>query len=362
MQNAAHSWLETVILGNSVQAYLNCLLTIVCGLAIMWLAKHFALRAIVRFTRATKTTLDDFFLDSIERYLIPALYALVVYLGLRDLAMSHAVANGLRDVITIFVAVQSVRFFLRIAQELIERQVARRAGAEADVEQEKRSLRGILALVKTVVWVLAFILVLDNLGIKVSTFVAGLGISGIAVALAAQAVLGDLFSYFVIYLDRPFQPGHFIKVGDFMGVVESVGLKTTRLRSLSGELIVMSNKHLTDSQLQNYKEMTRRRVVFVFGVEYKTTEAQLRAIPGVVKELVQSISGTTFDRSHFRDFGDSSLNYESVFYVESPDYNRYMDIMQEINFGLKTRLEGMGIGFPFPTRTIYMAKDESPAK
>jgi small-conductance mechanosensitive channel len=294
-------------------------------------------------------------MQSTERYLLPALYAVVVFLGLRDLSLKPALAKALHVAVTVIVVVQAVRLALRIAQELLEKQMGRRGDPGA-----VQSLKGILALIKVVVWALALILTLDNLGIKVTTFVAGLGITGIAVALAAQAVLGDLFSYFVIFFDRPFQIGHFIKVGNFLGVVESIGIKTTRLRSLSGEEIVMSNKYLTDNQVQNYGHMARRRALFLFEVEYGTAEDTLKAIPGVVKELFGAFSDATFDRAHFKEFGDSGLRYEVVYYVESPDYNRYMDIQQELNLGIKRKLEALGVAFAFPTRTVLMVKDQGP--
>jgi small-conductance mechanosensitive channel len=238
----------------------------------------------------------------------------------------------------------------------------RQAGTLDTAEAERKSVRGILVFVRIVAWVLATILVLDNLGVRVSTFVAGLGIGGIAIALAAQAVLGDLFSYFVIFFDRPFQVGHSIKVGNFQGEVESIGIKTTRIRSLSGEIIVMSNKYLTDNQVQNFRLLQRRRAPVTFDIDYATPNDKLRDIPVLVRSIVEGMGNATLDRAHFQSFQESGLRFEAVFFVETPEYNTYMDILQEFNLKLKEGLEARGIGFAVPTRVIRsIPAPDSPA-
>ena len=264
---AWHHFLELHAFGHSMESVVDCLLTIVIGLIAVWVVEKLVLRWVERLTRYTETTLDDFLVSISKRHVPVALYAIVIYLGLRDLMLKPAVTNGLRAVVTILVTVQGVRLIAAVIRELLERQMAHRAGIESAGDEEKRSVRGIMAFIQVVIWVFAFVIVLDNLGIRVSTFVAGLGITGIAVALAAQAILGDLFSYFVIFFDRPFQIGHSIKVGNFQGEVESIGIKTTRLRSLSGEQVVLSNKYLTDNQVQNFKIMSRRRALLLFDLQ-----------------------------------------------------------------------------------------------
>jgi small-conductance mechanosensitive channel len=186
--------------------------------------------------------------------------------------------------------------------------------------------------------------------------VAGLGIGGIAVALAAQTVLGDLFAYFTILFDRPFEIGDFVVVGEFQGTIERLGIKTTRLSSLGGEQIVMSNKDLTDSRVRNYKRMARRRVVFRLGVTYQTPVERLREIPTVVADIFREVEGTTLDRVHFFSYGDSSLLYEIVYYVDGNDYARYMDVQQAINLRIYEEFEKRRIEFAYPTRTLYLNK------
>ncbi|HNX91670.1 MAG TPA: mechanosensitive ion channel family protein, partial [Candidatus Omnitrophota bacterium] len=170
------------------------------------------------------------------------------------------------------------------------------------------------------------------------------------------ALLKDFFSYFSIVLDRPFKIGDFIVVGDCAGTVEHVGIKTTRIRSLSGEQIVFSNTDLTDSRVRNYEAMERRRVLFRLGVAYETPTQQLKEIPRVIEDIIKKVPGTQFDRAHFFTYGDFSLNFEVVYYVKSADYNAYMDIQQSINLAIKEDFEKRNITFAYPTQTLYINK------
>lgn len=218
---------------------------------------------------------------------------------------------------------------------------------------EVRAISQSLATVLTIaVWFLAFLILLDNFGFNVATLLAGLGVGGIAIGLALQSVLGDMFASFVIGLDRPFERGDFIIVGDFMGTVDQVGLKTTRIRSLGGELLVFSNNDLVSSRIRNYKQMNERRILFRFGVTYGTDQKMLEQIPGIVKSIVESLDDTRFDRAHFATFGAYSLDFEVVYYALRPDYGFYMDTQQQINLRLRQELTDRGVSFAFPTTTL----------
>jgi len=212
----------------------------------------------------------------------------------------------------------------------------------------------ISTFINTVVWIVGLLLLMDNFGIKISAVITGLGIGGVAVALAAQKFLGDLFSYFSIFLDKPFEEGDFIIVQDVRGTVENIGLKTTRIRSQKGEEVVFSNSELINSVIHNYKKMKKRRVSFQFGLVYQTPIEKLKQIPNIVKEVFDSITDADLERIHFSSFGDYSLIFECVYYVNSPDYNLYMDIQQLINYRLKERFENLGIEFAYPTNTIFL--------
>jgi small-conductance mechanosensitive channel len=215
-------------------------------------------------------------------------------------------------------------------------------------------LAALSVIARAGLWILLGILLLDNLGVDVGTLLAGLGVGGIAIGLAVQRVLGDLFAYFAILFDKPFETGHFVVIDGMSGTVEHIGIKTTRIRSLDGEIIVFGNADLTQSRVRNFRLMRERRVAFRFGIEYATPADQVAAVPGMVRESVAALEGVRFDRAHFVAFGESSLDFEVVYWVASSDYGVFMDLQQEINLALLRRFEAAGIGFAFPTRTLHL--------
>lgn len=219
------------------------------------------------------------------------------------------------------------------------------------------AIQGMSFIARLIIWAIALLLVVDNLGYDVTALVAGLGITGIAVALALQNILGDLFASLSIVLDKPFVIGDFIIVGDLLGVVERIGLKTTRVRSLSGEQLIFSNSDLLSSRVRNFKQMQERRIAFSIGVIYQTTPDQLEAIPPKIKEIVEGVENARFDRAHFKGFGDSSYDFEIVYYVLLADYLVYMDIQQNINLAICRWFAEEGIEFAYPTRTLHINRE-----
>jgi small-conductance mechanosensitive channel len=217
-------------------------------------------------------------------------------------------------------------------------------------------------LLRTVLWAVIVLSVLANIGVNITAMVASLGVGGIAVALAVQNILGDLFASLSIAVDKPFEVGDFISSDAGIGTVEYVGLKTTRIRALSGEQIVVGNTDLLKQPVKNYRRMRERRIAFKFGVTYDTSPDLAEAIPGVVQQLVEADGKLRFDRAHFQSFGESSLDYEVVYYVLDPDYNVYMDAQQHLNLGLLREFAARGIEFAFPTRTLYLANPASPGE
>lgn len=222
--------------------------------------------------------------------------------------------------------------------------------------------RVLLPVISGFTWIIALAFILENMGVEISTILAGFGVAGVAVGFAAQAVLGDLFSYFAILFDHPFRIGDFIVISpEIRGNIEHIGLKTSRIRSLDGEQIILSNSDLTNSRVKNYRRMHQRRVLFQFGVLYSTPPDKLEALPEIIRKIVDETPRATFDRAHFQGFGDSSLNFEVVYFVESPDYNVYMDTQQTINLGLVRAIEQQGMGFAFPTRTVHIERQSETA-
>jgi len=224
--------------------------------------------------------------------------------------------------------------------------------------KSKSAMRNALSLIQFVVrvavWSLALLLIFQNLGFDITALIAGLGVGGIAVALAAQSVLGDLFSSLAIVLDRPFEVGDFIVFGEQMGTVEKIGIKTTRIRALSGEQIAVSNTDLVKTRVHNFKRMKERRVVLVVGVTYDTPADKLEHIPSMVTEIIEKQVDVRFERAHFRSFGNSALEFEIVYWVLDADYTIYMDKQQAINFAIFRAFQDEGIEFAFPSQTLYV--------
>jgi small-conductance mechanosensitive channel len=340
------------VLNNRVLDYLICLGIILAGILAINIFKHLLLKKLKKLAEKTATTIDDFLVSLIAKLLVPFLYFASLYLGLKFLVLPDYLDKTINLAAMAIVVFFSVKLIIR----LIDYSLSTYWGKDAQGRALKGSLSGVLKVIKFIIWSLAVIFFLDNLGFKISTVIAGLGIGGVAIALAAQAVLGDLFSYFSIIFDRPFEIGDFVIIGDLLGTVEHIGIKTTRIRSLGGEQLIFSNSDLTGSRLRNYKRMQKRRVVFKLGVTYDTPLEKVKGISKVIEEIITNTKDAAFDRAHFSAYGDFSLIFEIVYYVLSGDYNKYMDIQQEINLAIKKEFEKRKIEFAFPTQTVYVAK------
>ncbi len=343
-------FLDQSFLGSPVREEIKVLLGILVGVALLRLFQVFVIRRLRRLFERTASTWDDLLVASLEKDVVPALYVMIVYLGLRDFRWPKSVQDGMRTLATALITVLAVRAVIAIVNHSIQA-YWRRHEADRTLAREK-NLNGIITMAKIIVWMLGFLLLLDNLGIKISAFMAGLGITGIAVALAAQAILGDVFSYFVIFFDQPFEVGHNIKVGDLQGEVEHVGLKTTRLRSGDGEQIIMSNKSLTDSKVQNFTRMHRRRVVYQMDFDRATPAEVLRGLPDKVKAQYARFPDVTFERCHFVRFADGNPRFETSYVVETPAFGRHLDVQHQAYLGLHEELAKAGIRFAVPARTI----------
>lgn len=344
--------LNLVILGNSVQRYIIAICLLVLGMLVIKLIIRRVIAHLKSLASKTESTFDDFLVSILKHIVLPLSYLLVVYIGLKGLAFpqkAESIFNYIILGVVVFFVVKALTSFIAYGFAVY----LKKQNGDAALE---KSLQGIMAVIRIAIWVGAVIFFLDNLGFKISAIIAGLGIGGVAVALAAQTILKDLFSYFCILFDHPFKAGDFIIVGDFMGTIEHIGIKTTRIRSLGGEMMVFSNSDLTDSRLRNYKLMEKRRVVFKIGVIYQTPLEQLQEIPKIIRNIISGIKDATFDRAHFFSYGDFSLIFEVVYYVTGGDYNKYMDIQQAINFAIKEEFDNKGIKFAHPTQVVYMHK------
>ncbi len=348
--------LSKIFFGNSVQNWLLALAVFTVGWLIIRVFKRVILKSLKRWSLKSKANLDDFFIETVEKSVVPLFYLAVFRLGLGFLDISPAVSNVVYVATLLFLTF----FILRIITSVIRQFVFSYIETKENSETKEKQAKGLLLIVNIVIWILGIVFIIDNLGYNVTTLITGLGIGGIAIALAAQTILGDLFSYFVIFFDRPFEIGDFIIVEDKMGTIEYIGLKTTRVRTLSGEQLICSNTYLTNSRVHNFKRMDQRRVVFKLGVTYQTAPDVIKKIPGLVRSIIESTDNVTFDRGHFSGFGDFSLNFEFVYYILSAEYNVYMDKQQEIYFNVLTQFEEQKIHFAYPTQTIAFAPLSSP--
>lgn len=293
----------------------------------------------------------DLVRDLIERTTFLFILVLGLFAGSRMLELPPGVQNAIGSVFIVVLFVQAALWGDRMASAVMNWRLGRSTDG---------SIRSALALIqfmgRLVVWSIAFLLILDNLGFDVTALVAGLGIGGVAVALAAQSVLGDLFASLAIVLDKPFEVGDFIIFGDgYLGTVERIGIKTTRIRALSGEQLVVANGDLLNSRIRNYKRMQQRRIVFSIGVTYETPADKLARIPAMLKQIIEAQGDKSrFDRAHLRSFGDFAINYEVVHWVQSADYNVYMDVQQDINLAIIECFANEGIEFAYPTQMLHL--------
>ena len=336
-------------LGNTAKDYAVALGALLALLLVFNVFQRLILAKLRKVAEKTKTDIDDALIKIFQSIRPPFYVLLALWLVLRFLSLADFVQKIIDAVFVIYVVYQVIISVQILIDYVVSKKIKE--------EKESKSVVGLLSKIsKGVLWTLGILLILSNLGVNVTSLIAGLGIGGVAVALALQSILGDLFSSFAIHFDRPFSVGDFIIVGKDMGTVEKIGIKTTRLTSLQGQEIVISNAELTSSRINNYKKMRKRRVVFSFGVTYDTPLEKLRKIPQMIKDIIDPMELADFDRTHFHSFGDSALLFEAVYYVETGDYNQYMDINQEIHFKIKEIFEREHISMAFPTQTIYLEK------
>lgn len=347
-------FLDTNVLNNTVADYLIALVTLIVASIFVKLLCRFVFQRLKRWANRTKTPLDDRLIAIVEKHLIPIVYVGSFYLALSNLVL-HPILDRAVEVILIILA---TFFGVRLINSLVEYLLRLYwLTHHRDNLNFELSINALLPAIRTVIWIIGILFLLDNLGFNISTVVASLGIGGVAVALASQGILQDLFSYFAILLDRPFELGDFIVVGDYMGEVEYVGIKTTRLKSIDGEEIILANTDLTGSRIRNFKRMKSRRVAFHFGVVYETNSEQLAAIPSIVEGIIKQTKNVAFDRTHFFAYKDFSLDYEVVYFVNGNDYALYMDVQQQINLQLKQEFDRRSIKFAYPTQVNYLQQD-----
>jgi small-conductance mechanosensitive channel len=343
-----------MLLDNSLRTWLIALAVTLGTWFALWLVQRVVIGRLKAITDKTTTEIDDLITDLLERTRGLFLLLVSLYAGTLVLTLPEQVVEIVGIVSLFALLIQAAFWGNGVINYVIARVIQDRMEEDPSTATSISAL-GIVA--KVTLWVIILLLAIDNIeGVEITSLIASLGIGGVAVALAVQNILGDLFASLSIALDKPFAIGDFIIVDELMGTVEHIGLKSTRVRSLYGEQLVFSNADLLNSRIRNYKRMMERRVVFNLGVIYQTPSEKLARIPEIIHDIINAQDQARFDRAHFNEFGASSLNYEIVYYVRSPDYNIYMDIQQQINLEIFRRFEDEGIEFAYPTQTLFLEK------
>jgi len=346
--------LEQTFWGNTLKAWLTALavaVSVFLGLNVLKLVLR---RRLLAWVQRTETYLDDLVVDLFGRTRHLFLVALAIYAGSLALTLPR-IGPGLRTIMVVLFLIQAGLWSNGVVNHLVSRRM------EAQHEKDEAATVTVVTVLgfvgKATLWTIALLLAVDNIpGVEVDALIASLGVGSVAVALAVQSILGDLFASLSIALDQPFAIGDFITVDEYAGTVEHIGLKSTRVRSLTGEQLVFSNSDLLGSRIRNYGRMERRRVSFTLGVACDTPHEKLKEIPGIIQQIVESQPYTSFDRAHFKEYGDFSLNFEVVFHVSTSDYGIYMDARQAINLEIHKRFADEGIELPYPTQTIFVAR------
>jgi small-conductance mechanosensitive channel len=352
------TYLETTFYGNTLQAWAIALSITVIAFLVLRVAASFLVGRIARLAKRTRTDWDDVITAGLQRTKGIILLVFAAFFGAAPLTLPSGVKSALTSLAAIALFVQAGFWVVGGISRWMELYRERRMANDAAAVM---SVGAVSLMIRVGVWSLVVLLSLGNMGIDVTALVAGLGIGGVAIALASQSILGDLFASLSIVLDKPFVLGDFLIVDDHLGSVEDIGLKTTRVRSLSGEQLVFSNADLLNSRIRNYGRMFERRVVFKIGVTYQTSREKVEKIPVILREAVESLGEQVrFDRAHFQAYGDFALTFETVYYVLGPDYNLYMDCQQAINLWIHERFEAEEIEFAYPTQTLFLVKGGGP--
>jgi len=347
------NWFDTsLILGNTPATYGLAVAAFCAALAILYIVKNIGINRLKAFAEKTETDLDDLAIALIEKFRWAEYQLVAFFVATRYIERSAPFDKALKVAILLVFTYRAITVFQHLLTYWINRVAAQR---DLSGEAKISVVHSTQVIMRAVVWVAAALFVLNNLGVNISAVLTGLGIGGVAVALAAQAILGDLFNFFVILLDKPFNIGDFIVSDSVSGNIEHIGLKSTRIRSISGEMVVVSNSNLLGSRIRNYKDLTKRRVVFKTGMVYGTKPALLRKIPSIIKKAVESCRAE-FDRCNLNNCGDFSLDFETVYYLAEPDYNAYMAAHEQVLLAVIDGLAAAGAEMAYPTQTLLVKK------
>jgi len=337
----------TIVLGNTVRDWSEAALAFLITFTVLPLVRSFVAARRRRWAEANREQPAAIEIAALlaERTSRLFIWAVAVAFACAQLSLPRHVARGVEIATILIFWYQIGRWGMAAVRYAVERRRHRQGGVDPAVSG---SIEIILFVAGLVVWTTAFLVALDNLGIAIRPLLAGLGIGGIAVALAVQAVLGDLLASMSIALDKPFAVGDALVIDGFNGTVEHIGVKSTRLRSVSGEQIVMSNADVLKSRLRNYGRLRERRSAFELTVTYDTPPAVLREIPEAVRHIIEALPSTRFERCHLMTCAQTGLTFEIVYFVTVAEFKVYADLQQAINIAILERFRELGVQFATP--------------
>jgi small-conductance mechanosensitive channel len=346
-----------VLFFNSLDKWMLALIVFFATVLGFYVLRFYVGRRVEQIAKNTKTKVDDAVIYTLQQTKLLFVIVLGLFVSIRVLAVTEQVYLVVRTVTLVMLFIQMGFWATGLLNYVI--QMRKRIEMENQDGSSATTLGALSLVGKVIIWTVASLLALDNIpNVEVNSLIASLGITGIAVALAVQNILGDLFASLSIALDKPFVLGDYIAVGDLGGTVEKIGLKSSHLRALSGEQLVFGNSDLLGSRIKNYGRMERRRKVFSLGVTYQTKPEQLATVPTIVKEIVEATDPAEFDRCHMTELGAFSINFEVVYYMPIPDYALFMDTNQKIQMAIFEKFSAAGIEFAYPTQTLFMEKSE----
>lgn len=353
-----HELLQSYGVNNSqtMSEILSMAVLIILWLFFGWIIYTIVERYLTRWSKRTKTKLDDEILKNVKLPLYLIIIIIGSYYALTTLSVLQPFANEIAAAFVVLEILLITFVITRIINVLFAWYSEKQRERKKDVSDHLLFI--LKKMIHAIVFIFAFFIILYTFNINLSGVVVGLGVGGIAIAFALQSILGDIFSAFTIYFDKPFEIGDFITIGSDSGTVKKIGIKSTRIQSLQGEELIVSNHELVNTRIRNFKQMRKRRINFSFGVIYDTPQVKLKKILEIVKSIIDGIDLADFERVHFKEFGSSSLTFDVVYYIKSKDYGKYMDTQQEINLEIKKAFEKEGIEMAFPTQTIYLKEEK----
>ncbi|MEJ2244049.1 MAG: mechanosensitive ion channel family protein [Candidatus Bathyarchaeota archaeon] len=343
--------LSFTVFNNALRDYILAITIFVITMIVFKTIKYQVIKKLRHAVNKTKGDIDDLLIKIIDNvgwhfYVFFGIYFAINFIQLPTVIttiFSYAV-----PIVTVFIIVKSLQQVVNYGILKVTKE------KEPENGQSIANILGRIA--KGIVWSLAFLYIITLFGYDPTTIVASFGVAGIVLAFGLQHVLSDVFASFSIFFDKPFNVGDFITVGGNWGVVKKVGIRSTRIESLQGQEIIIPNQELTSAEIHNYKKMEKRRIQFSFGLIYDTSSEKIEKALEITKQVVSSVELVDLGRVHFKEYGDFSLNFEVVYHVKTSDYNKYMDIQQEINLKLKKEFEKEQIEFAFPTQTVIINK------